>query len=221
MTTSNNPQKNADKAEKAVTSAPGKKDFNAFFAGKTAEKIVKNQDTLEKRANAKEAWLNKPVSKEQAKAFFDKKKAEEANRTPEEKKAAERGFFARKAEQFNVQRESYFNTLKGQDRYAGVSDERLYKVAEMRVAQQRELSKDGIKPMMTADGKKPEFGKAVQMIDNPEFAKKMEVFDKHFADPKNLDKVLESAKAQAEQALETKAAAKTANTQDAGETLER
>lgn len=217
MTTSNNPQK---PSENAVTAAPAKKDFNAFFAQKTADKMQKNEEVLGKFAAAKEVRANTPVTKEQAKAFFDKKRDEDAKRTPEQRKEAEKAFFARKADQFNKQREGYFEGLKGNERFAGVSDERLYKLAEMKVAYQRELSKDGIKPQVIEGGKKAiEFGKPVVMLDNAEFKAKMQVFDSHYANPKNLDKVLEDAKVKFE-ASKT-AENTTANTREAGETQER
>ncbi|MDD2892542.1 MAG: hypothetical protein PHF20_01315 [Halothiobacillaceae bacterium] len=217
MTTSNNPQK-----PEAPKTAPGKKDFNAFLAGKMADKAMRNESMLEKRAEARAEFLKKPVTQAQAAAFFEKKMKEIEGRSPEQKKAAEKAFFARKADQHNKQRESYFNGLKGQDRYAGVSDERLYKLAEARINFQRALSTDGIKPQMYADGKKPEFGKPVQMVENPEFNKKMEEFDKFYSNPKNLDAMLDKAASMIEQQRDEKSAAKAANTQKAGEeTLER
>lgn len=216
MTTSNNPQ-----SKNEVKSAPDKKDFNSFFAGKMAENAARNESTLAKRAEAKQEWLSKPPTQAQAAAFFEKKKKEIESRSPEQKKEAERAFFARKADQYNKQRESYFNTLKGQDRFAGVNDERLYKLAEARINFQRSLNSDGVKAQIPANGQKPEFGKPLQLVDNPEFGKRMEEFDKFYSNPKNLDAMLEKAASMIEQQREEKSAAKAANTQEAGETLER
>lgn len=215
---SNNPQK---PEQQAAPQAPQKRDFNNFLAGKMAEKAARNDATLEKREAGRQEWLKKPVTQAQAAAFFEKKKKEIEQRSPEEKKAAERAFFARKHEQNNKQRESFFNTLKGQDRYAGVSDERLYKVAEARQNFARALASDGIKAQITADGQKPQFGKPVQMIDNPEFGKRMEEFDKFYSNSENLDAMLDKAASMIEQQRGEKEAAKAANTQQAGETLER
>lgn len=212
---SNNPQKPEQQT------APQKRDFNNFLAGKMAEKAARNDSTLEKRAAGREAWLKAPVTQAQAAAFFEKKKAEIEQRTPEQKKDAERAFFARKMDQNNRQREGYFNALKGQDRYAGVSDERLYKVAESRVNFARALNADGIKAQTTVDGQKPQFGKPVVMVDNPEFGKRMEEFDKFYSNSKNVDTLLDKAASMIEQQREEKSAAKAANTQQAGETLER
>lgn len=187
MANSNNPQD----TKKAATTAPkSAKEMNDFFASKQAEKIAKSQEKLSAFAATKQDRASRPWTPEQTKAFFDKKREESKNRTPEQIEAAKQGFFKRKAEQYNRVREANFEELKAQPAHKDSKDETLYRLAEMRIDMKRELRKDG--------------------IDGDKFDKAVEKFDKHFSKPENLEKVTAEARAQAEELLEAKkASAKT------------
>jgi lipopolysaccharide export LptBFGC system permease protein LptF len=201
MATSNNPQSKNDGIPTVPKTAPtNAKDFNSFFAEKAAEKMVKAAEKVENRAATFQDRASRPWTPEQTKEFFAKKKEEAANRTPEQLKASRDGFFARKAAQYNVQRENNFGELKAQPAHKSSTDETLYKLAEMRIDHQRELRKDGIQ------------GAA--------FDKAVEKFDKHFSEPKNLQAVVETAKEKAAETLAHKASDKTASkSHDAGQSL--
>lgn len=194
MTTSNNPQSNkgGNEIPKVEKTAPtSAKDLNSFFAARQAEKIAKGAENLQRMADTKQERASRPWTPQETKAFFDRKREESKNRTPEQIEAAKNGFFKRKAEQYNRTREENFGELKAQPAHKDSSAETLYRLAEMRIDMKRELRKDGI------EGEK--FDKAVAK------------FDEHFAKPKNLEKVTEEAKAQAAELLEKKGSAKVAD----------
>lgn len=183
---SNNPQSgDGNNGKGAPTNS---KEFNAHFAAKTAEKMAKNTETLQRREETKQERLSRPWTPSEIKAFFDRKKEEAANRSPEQLEAARNGFFKRKAEQYNRMREDNFNELKAQPGYKDRSDEAVYKLAEMRIDLKRDLRKDG--------------------VEGAAFDKAIEKFDKHYSNPKNLDAVIEAAKEKSAEIVTQKAAEK-------------
>lgn len=173
MTTSNNPQ---SKPKAASIS-----DFQKRFADRTAEKMLRNEAKVERRAATFQERASRPLTPNEIKAFFDKKREQELNQTPEEKQKKVSAFFQRKADQKAREEKVHFDTLKAQPAYQDVSDERLFKLAEMR----NNFEKENLK------AKLPE----------AKIEKAMEAFDKSFANPKKLDAVMKAA---AEKAAELK-----------------
>lgn len=176
MTTSNNPQ---SKPKAASVS-----DFKTRFAERTAEKILRNEEKVAKRAATFQERASRPLTPNEIKAFFDKKREQEANQTPEEKQKKVSAFFQRKADQKVREEKVHFDTLKEQPAYQGVSDERLFKLAEMR----NNFEKENIK------AKVPE----------AKIEKAMQTFDKSFADPKKLDAVMKAAAEKSAELKETR-----------------
>lgn len=176
MTTSSDPQSNTKPASMS--------EFQKKFAERTAEKIIRNQEKVARRAETFQDRMKRPASEAEIKAFFAKKREQEAKLTPEEKQKKINAFFQRKADQKAREEKAHFDTLKAQPAYQGVSDERLFKLAEMRNA----YSKENMKANLSD-----------QAMD-----KAMANFDKNFANPKKLDAVMSAAQEKAAELKETR-----------------
>jgi len=159
-------------------------DFQKRFAEKTAEKMIRNQEKVERRAATFQERAGRPLPPSEIKAFFDKKREQEANFTPEQKQEKVSAFFQRKADQKVRDEKGHFDTLKTNPAYQDVSDERLFKLAEMR----NDFEKENLKAKLSED----KMGKALA------------TFDKSFADPKKLDAVMKAAETKATELKETR-----------------
>lgn len=181
MTTSNNPQSPSEGKTKPVSLA----DFRNKFEQRVAEKMVNNAEKVEQRAATKADRAARPLTPQEIKEFFDKKKEQEAKRTPEEKQKAVASFFQRKADQKTRDEKGHLDTLKAQPAHKDTPETKLIKLAEVRNAFEKENMK--------------------AKVSDKQLEKAMAGFDKAFSDPKKLDDLMEKAAQKAELIKESKA----------------
>lgn len=130
---------NSSTPQSASTKAPSVKSLSDKYAEKMAAKIVKSNDNLEKFAATKSERAATPKSPQEIKEFFEKKKAIAAARSPEEKAAATKAFYARKAEQKAAQEKTHFDALSANPAFSKKSETELHKIAAFRMDFAKEI----------------------------------------------------------------------------------
>lgn len=191
-----------------TSTTPQKSNFNELFAQKAAEKAAQKMlaDFVKQdKVQAKLAHMNtpeyqaeakRPFTKEEAKAFFAQKEAADKSRTPEERKSSAEAFAQRKGFESAARRVSVVGEMTRNDRrYEAIPVDKLNQLADIRIAHKGDLTKKaydnyvvGSKNGTPEKQLQSEFKAAEKSIE-----KEMVKFDRHFAEPKNLEAAISVA----------------------------